>query len=258
MSKLLRFEFKRALRNHMSLYMCVISVLIGLLGFGVSILLTKDDFSAKVGIVGLYNAYSQFSYLILGVFFVFVFTKDFQFGHYQYIKQLGFELKHQFIAKILVILASTMPVMVLVYCVFGLILGIDDFLMLFQILAINLLSMLFIVLWALLVSLIFKRTITSTLVLYSAFLVFDIINYLGYGLTNPADSNSFSTFVVSQIADLAPSHLMLAELKIDYSEYGFLLAIIVECAWIAILLIASIIRIRLFQNNKISLYSSKS
>lgn len=114
------------------------------------------------------------------------------------------------------------------------------------------LTLIFTVLFSIVLSLIFKKTMVATLIGYGLFIIFNIVNLVGLGLTNPADNNSISYVTLSSLAGQKVTHYSLSKSNIDFYQYKYQLITIPIIVWILILLtIIFAILIKRSKKNKI-------
>ncbi len=105
------------------------------------------------------------------------------------------------------------------------------------------LSLIFIILATMVLSITIKKTMTATLMGYCSFVIMNILNFIGFGVTNPADGNSISSVTIRVLAGRAVEHYSLKTLDIDFEKYGFILATLPVIIWDLILLLVVIILI---------------
>ena len=99
------------------------------------------------------------------------------------------------------------------------------------------LAIIFIIFFAMVLSLTIKKTMPATLTGYGMFILLNIVNLVGYGITNPADGNSLSYTTFSALSGQTISHYSLSKVTIDYEKYRYILTTVPAFFWICILLI---------------------
>lgn len=244
MKRLMMFEFKRMIRNKMLYLTLVLILMIGILGHILNIVFNSKITDPRYGLLSLYSAYTQFTYLMCGYVFVYTFSNDFSNGINIFINQIGYSMKKIILAKTLLLTLIVIPLVDIIFLVMNLIYGNNDYKYLILLISVVDLGIIFIILLAIVLSLFLKKTMPATLILYGLFIIFNISNLFLYGLTNPADGNSISTYVVQKLIGANPGNLHLDKLSMNIGTEGVFFAILVPLIWIIIFNMIVILKIR--------------
>lgn len=245
MKKLFNLEMKRLYRSKVFLLMILLMVLIGGLGIVLNQVFYKDMADERMILLSLYNSYTQFTYLILGFVFVSIFAKDYQNGVYAWMNQMNYGMGQVLLAKVATACVVIIPLIDIVFIVTQVICGIQDK----EYLGLCILhvdfNVLYIVLLALLLSIIMKRAIQATLTMYGLLVIFNGANLIGYGMVNPSDSNSLCSYYLSKVLIDSQSHYSLSKLTLSDGVMRFV-SIGLPLVWSLILgiLIVFMLRVR--------------
>lgn len=236
MKKLLTFQATR-MRNNKTLFLLpLLLIIIGISGLFLANLFYGEQASAKEKLLCLYNAYSQFTFLFLVYLFVSTFTSDYKNGVYSFMNQIGFSVGRCLVSKSVIVLAVSFIVTNVFIAIANFIFGNSDVEYLILLLVTINLTLIFTILFSMMLSLIFKKTMVATLIGYGSFVILNIINLVGFGLTNPADSNSISYITLSSLAGQQTTHYSISKLGMDFYQYRYALIIVPIIVWILILL----------------------
>ncbi len=236
MKRLFYFQFVRLKNQKLMLLLPILTLFIG----GTGILLGYMYYGGintapQMWLLSLYNSYTQFTFLFLIYIFVSFFTNDFTNGIYSYMKQIGFSLKKCIVAKMILLFLVTFGGTNLFFIFTSIVVGNKNYYyLLLMLLSVNL-SLIFIILFTLLLSLILKKTMVATISGYLLFMVMNVINLFGFGLTNPADGNSISSITFRAISGREVTHYSLKTLNLDYSKYSLILTSGPTLVWIGII-----------------------
>ena len=215
----------------------ILCVVIAVLGMALNELFYKNDNNPMGKMMSIFNAYTQFSYLILGFLFVQTFAKDYPNGVVNFYKQLGYSLTQQYICKFLVMVICTVPCIDVVVLICNFAYGNNNM----KFLLIELLSLTFtlgyIILLAMFVASILKNTVKAVLVFFGLFVLFNIINIVAWGLINPADGNSIVTFCMSNWAGRKVSHYSLDRFFEQIMKYKEIVSCFVPLGWCMVMTI---------------------
>lgn len=244
MKKLLSLEFRRLKKNNTLILLVTLMVAIGIFGYILNIIFYPDSDNAKVGILSMYNAYTQFLFLILAYIFSNIFAGDFSRGITLFYRQMGVSLKKLIACKAMLVMALIIPAVDLIFVIVNILYKNSDWGYLLLVIACVDLGIIFTVVLSILVAVIAKKVMTATIVMYGLFLVFDVINTVSFGITNPADSNSLTTLVLSKFADSNFSNIYSEKMTIDFQTQGVFLALTIPIIWIILLAVSSFIIIR--------------
>ncbi|MDR2044794.1 MAG: hypothetical protein LBQ15_10635 [Clostridium sp.] len=229
---------KRLKNRKILLLLPILLLVIGAMGLVLGILFYGQDASPKMWLVSVYNSYTQFTFLFMIYVFVSTFSDDFAKGIYAFMKQVGYPLNQciftKAIAMYLVSFLGTNLFLIMTNIMSG---NTDDPYLLMILVSVNL-SLIFIILFAIVLSLLVKKTLAATLTGYGLFLLMDVLNFVGFGLTNPSDGNSISSVAIRVLAGQPLDHYSLSRMNLDFEKYGFLYATIPVLAWVLVLLLA--------------------
>ena len=245
MLKLLKFEFKRLWKTKALVLLWILCVAIAVMGAVLNNFFYDGIDDSYRKLLSIFNAYTQFSYLILGFLFVTVFTRDNTNGIVNFYKQIGFSQLSQYTCKTIMLFLASVPLIAATVIICGIIYQNQDPGFLLTMLIAIIFSMLFIILLALFVSLILKNTLRSVLVFYGLFVLFNILNLAFYGLTNPADGNSIVTFCMSNWNGISASHYSLDKIAKDIIVYKKLICCFVPAGWCLLLLLVNMVLIKI-------------
>lgn len=233
MARLFSLEIKRLHRSKVLWMSIGLVCLIGGLGAILNQVFYSELNKSETLLFSLYNSYTQFAYLVLGVVFVNVFAKDFQNGVYAWIEQLGYPLYQVLLIKLASIVLLVLPLINLLFILVQVLYGKSDLSWFFECIYQVNVSVIYIILLALLLALVFKKVLSATLVMYGLFMVFNGGNFICYGLFNPADANSIGTYFVSKKVFENQTHYSIS--KVMWSdEFMRILANAMPVIWIAI------------------------
>ena len=104
MLKLLKFEFKRLWKTKALVLLWILCVAIAVMGAVLNNFFYDGIDDSYRKLLSIFNAYTQFSYLILGFLFVTVFTRDNTNGIVNFYKQIGFSQLSQYTCKTIMLL----------------------------------------------------------------------------------------------------------------------------------------------------------
>lgn len=237
--KLFKLEFTRMIRSRILQLSLGLLLLIGVLGMVLYNAYYKPRNDSRYVLLSLYNSYTQFTYLVLGFVFVSTFCKDFQNGVYAWFKQIGYDFRHVCIVKLIVLLVTVLPLLNIVFIGAQLIIRNTDVGYFSLCIACVNLDVIYIVILSLFISVLFKKVIQSTLIMYGLFIVFNGMNLVLYGMINPADSNSISSYYLGKLLNSNQSHYSLTKVSLQDSLLC-LVSLLLPIIWIILLLIATV------------------
>lgn len=236
MKKLLVFQLIRFKNKNILLLMPGLLLGIGFMGLLLGVMVYGINAAPEMWLVSVYNAYTQFTFLFLINIFVSTFSDDFTNGIYNFMRQIGCSFKQCIWSKAICIYFMTF-IGTNVFILFTYFISANNDIKYLSTIMISVnFSLIFIILFAIILSLTIKKTMTATLIGYGSFLIMNILNFIGFGLTNPADGNSISSVTIRFLAGGSLDHYSLKTTNIDFQKYGFLLAILPVVAWDFILL----------------------
>lgn len=239
MSRLFEFQFVRLKNQKLIILLPVLILIIGGAGILLGYIYYKDaDVDSRMWLFSLYNSYTQFTFLFLIYIFVSFFANDFKNGIYSFMNQIGFSIRKCIAGKAVLLFTITVIVMDLFFIITNFAVGNTDYYFLFLVLLSVDLSLIFIVLFTLLLSLSIRKTMAATIVGYLLFLAMNVLNFIGFGLTNPADGNSISSVTFQAMCGIEVEHYSLKTLDLDYNKYSLLLATGPTLVWIFIIFMA--------------------
>lgn len=235
MQALFKFEWKRLNRSKATCMAIILIVLIGVLGCILNQVFYAGLEAPKECLISVFNSYTQFTYLILGFLFVQNFAKDYKQGVAGFYNQMGFGIMKQNFCKMLVLITVTIPAIDFFIIMSSIYYGNSSWKFLLLMLLIIDLSTLYIILLAMLVASFGKSVVGSVLVFYGLFIGFNVINLLGFGLSNPADGNSISTYLFSEYAGRRMNHYSLDKIREHIVMYKVELSLGIPAVWCLIL-----------------------
>ena len=211
--------------------------LIGILGYILNVVFYSKVSNPRLSMLSLYNSYTQFSYLMLVYVFVYTFANDFSKGINIFMEQIGYSVKKVISAKVLVLSIIIIPLVDVIFLVMNFVYGNTDFKYLLLLILIVDLGLIFIISLSIVLSLFLKKTMPATLTLYGLYIIFNILNLFLYGATNPADGNSFSTYILHKLIGVSSGNSYLDKLNVPIETWGVFFAIAIPSIWIALLAI---------------------
>ena len=241
--KLFKLELKRMIRSRILQLSLLLLILIGILGIVLYNVYYGQRNDSRYILLSLYNSYTQFTYLILGFVFISTFCKDFENGVYAWYKQMGYSFQYVSITKLIVLLLTVIPLLNIVFFGSQIVSQNSDYN--YYVLCITCVNfnVIYIIILSLFISVVFKKVIQSTLIMYGIYVVFNGINLPFYGIVNPADSNSISSYYLCKILNPLQDHLSLSKVSLSDSALCTI-SILLPLMWIMILLIATTIIIK--------------
>lgn len=241
MKRLLIFEYKRIKKTKVLYLAWLLCIIIAVVGMVLNRLFYGDTADSSRKMLSIFNSYTQFSYLILGFLFVTTFTKDSLNGITSFYKQIGFSYTKQYFGKMIVLFVCIVPVIALITLICNFIYGNSNLNYLFVLLVAIIMSQVYIMLLAILISLVFKNTVKAVLLFYGLFIIFNILNIGCFGLINPADSNSILTFCLTNWVEKGMSHYSLDKVSDFVLKNKAIICYLEPLAWCIILVISDII-----------------
>lgn len=246
MGNLFKMEFKRLLRSRVYQLCQLLLILIGGLAAILNYVYYRGQGDSRYNLFGLYNSYTQFTYLVLGFVFISMFAKDFQNGVYSWFRQLGYDFGRIIAVKLAVLITAILPLLNLIFIVVQLF---SDKLyygyFIKCLLSVNF-GVIYIMVLALTISLLFKKVIQSTLIMYGLFIVLNGLNLVLYGLVNPSDANSITSYYLCK--EINPNYVHYSLDKLSLSHRGLeLIALSLPVIWIFVLSILAVLLKRRYQ-----------
>ncbi len=232
---MVKFELKRMIRSNVLQLSIILMVMISVLGIILHNIYYSSVGDSRYLLLSLYNSFTQFTYLVLAFVIVSVFCKDFQTGVYKWYEQLGVSFNKVTKAKFLSLLVTILPIVNIVLLTANIFSGNKDVNYFLTILGCANLNMIYIVAVAFFLSVVFRKTIVSTLVMYGVYILFNALNLWGFGLLNPTDANSISSYYLGKVLNPAQVHYSLNKLTITDSWLCFA-TIVVPIIWILVLM----------------------
>lgn len=236
MIMLFRLEWKRLRRSYVIPLCLLLLALIGLLGAILSCIYYSKQNDPRYLLYGLYNSYAQFTYLVLGFVLVSVYAKDYQNGVYAWYRQMNMSFKQVTTAKMTVLLTLILPFLNAIFIIVQIVSKNQDIGYFFMCLVSANFSMVYIVALAFIISILVKKVIQATLIMYGLYVLFNGLNLIGYGIINPSDSNSIVTYYLGKIINPSQTHYSLDKLTLSTSCMRGI-AFGLPVLWIVILLI---------------------
>ncbi len=235
--KLLNLEIKRMFRSRIIQLTIILLILIGALAMFLYNIYYSSRNDTRYVILSLYNSYTQFTYLVLSFVFVSTFCKDFQNGVYAWYNQLGYSFDKVCISKFTSLFLTVLPLMNIIFISANIISRNSDFkFFILSTICVNL-DVIYIIVLAFFISVIFRKVVQSTLIMYGIYVIFNGVNLMCYGLVNPADSNSISSYYLGNLI-ITQSHHSLDKISLS-NNLLCSLSISLPIIWIVVLLIAT-------------------
>lgn len=235
--KLLNMELKRMFRSRIFQLSIILLILIGALAMFLYNIYYRSRNDSRYVLLSLYNSYTQFTYLVLSFVFVSTFCKDFQNGVYAWYNQLGYSFGKVCLMKFISLFLTVLPLINIVFISANFISGNKDFKYFLLCTSCVNLDVIYIIMLAFFISVIFRKVVQSTLIMYGIYVIFNGINLMCYGLINPADSNSISSYYLGKLI-IAQSHYSLNKISLSNAVLCSS-SILIPIIWTAILLFAA-------------------
>lgn len=243
MKKLLKFELKRFKHRKILILLPLILIAIGVAG----LLLGSayhNNFTPKLNMLNVYNAYSQFAFLFVSYIYISVLTEDFSKGYYRFFEQIGYSLSKCIFIKSLILFIISIIVTDLFMIIYALIINVADLQYLGLMLISVDLGLLFILLLSNVLALIFKKVTIATVLSFVLYIVFDFANLVAYGLTNPCDANSLACVTFGQLSGLELTHDSLSKLNLNFVDNSVIFTTLPAIIYCLILIGINIILIK--------------
>ena len=241
MIKLLHFEFKRFIHSKRIILIIFLLLLIGLSGVALCHAFYSPLQEPKIGLLSLFNSYTQFTFLVLAFLFARYFARDLEDGSMILFVYLGFSKNKILFAKFLLLVIVVLPVIDITmaggYCFYGC----NDIAYLGEVLLLLNLCVLSIVSCALFFSSIFKKASITAIAMYAYFLICNVLNLFCFGLANQADGNSITTYVAAKTSGIINSHPSLSQISSPFVENIDIFSVLINVLWVAIFIIATLI-----------------
>lgn len=224
--RLLRFEFVRLIRSKVAAMTIVLIFSIGILGIVLNYVYNSNN-SPMSSMLSIYNSYTQFTYLILGFVFIQTFTKDYERGVNNFYIQQGYNMVNFYISKFILLVLLTLPVIDMILIVTNMLYNNSNILLLAEIIIIVDLSIVFVALLSMAISILTQRIALAVLILYGLFILFSIGNLFLFGLFNPADGNSVSAYLLNLIANQSVSHYSLDGINLGSVKHKSVISVVI-------------------------------
>ena len=236
MNKLFKFEFKRLFSKKIIFFLPLILFAIGMSGILLGYVY-GNNLNEKVLLLNVFNAFNQFSFLFLSFIYISVLAEDFSKGNYKFLQQLGFSLGKSMLIKSLILYFISIVIADLFIIIYAIIIGILDWSFVILMIGTVDLGLLFIIFLSNILSIIFKRITTATVISFVSYIIFDFINLVLFGLTNPCDANSLSCVTLGQLAGMPLKHDSLSTLNLNYKQYALIFTMLPSIIYCIVLLI---------------------
>lgn len=168
-----------------------------------------------------------------------MFCKDFQTGVYAWYEQLGVSYYKVTIMKFISSMVTVLPILNIVIVIANAFIGNYDIGYFTITLFCANLNIIYIITLSLFLSIVFRKIIVSTLVMYGMYILFNGLNLWLFGLFNPTDSNSISSYYLGKLLNPSQVHYSLNKVDISNSLLCFA-TIAVPLVWILLLIGLSI------------------
>lgn len=251
MSALFRFELIRLKNKKLLILMPLIFIVIGIAGMFLSNIFYKKV-DGQIKILSVLNAYNQFTFIFFSFIYIYIYSTDIKNGINVYVTQIGYSLKEIIFCKTVILyvisfLASNCTLIILFFS-----LGNTDLTYLFTMLVDLDINLFFILLFSLFLSLVFKNTMTATLICFAMFIVFNTVNLMFFGVFNQADPNSISYNAILASIGEPVQQRSLSKLGINLANYKYLFLVFPSFIWISLLAITDSLLLKK-RGNKIEL-----
>ncbi len=235
LKKLFLLELNRLKHSYTIFFIILLTIIIGVLGIVLNSIYYGDS-NPEIGMLSVFNAYTQFTYLMLGFVFIHTFVKDYDKGITNFYLQQGYSLSKQTICKFTLLCVIVLPFIDVLLIIANLIYKNSDIQYLLKLIIIIELSTVYIILLAILIATLVKKSISAVLIFYGLFIILNVANIFTLGLLNPADGNSISTYLLSEYCGRTIVHFTLDHFKEQLLKYSDLLSIIIPFFYCLILL----------------------
>ncbi len=235
MSKLIKFQFMRAFESKRLILSIGLLLLTAITGFVLCEVFYSPLEDSRLGILSLFNSFTQFFYLIFAYILVSLFADDIQSGSIILFRYMGFGTSSVVLSKIIYCLVLFIPIVDLAVVIGAFIYQCNNFEFLIKVLLVLDLSIIQVLLLACFLSQLIKKTNIATIVMYGCFLCFNIVNIFAYGLTNQADSNSLTTYFVASLSDSLRNQPKWESVVDLTNDQLFFYSVLVNIFWILLL-----------------------
>lgn len=235
---MLKFEFRRLYRSR---FLLILALLIGgaaVAGLGMSVVFSEhaDIKNSGGAIMSFYNSFAQLSFPILGACYAYYFAKDFENGTYDFCRQAGFGLTRVIRTRLTTLLGVSLALVAVMYVVYVVVDGHVTLEFASFVFVAVALMIVFTVMSAAFIGVVFARSLWATLAMPVIWVVLSFVNFFGYGLTNQADTASFTSYVAAEMVGGIHSinYRSIDTLGIDLVSWGVPIALGLFMVWISL------------------------
>ena len=245
MHRLLRFEFVRLIRSGVAAMTIALILAICILGMVLDYVCYSNN-SPMASMISIYNAYTQFTYLILGFVFIQTFTKDYERGVNNFYIQQGYNMIDFYVSKFILLVLLTLPVIDTLLIAANILYNNSNVMFLAEMIIIVDLSIVYIILLSMAISILTRKVVQAVLIFYGFFILFNIGNLFLLGLFNPADVNSFSAYLLNLMANQNVTHYSLDGINLGSIQHKTIISVVIPLLDSIIILLVDV----LLLNNK--------
>lgn len=240
MKKLLHFEFVRLIRSKVATLIIIFVFVIGVLCIAFNCI-WYDSSSPMSSMIIIYNAYTQFIYLILSLVFILTFTKDYKKGVNNFYIQQGYNMIDFYISKFILLVVLTLPIIDVIFIVANVLYNNTNMLFLVEMILIVDLSIIFVILLSMAISILTRNVFKAIIIFYGLFVLFNIGNLFLFGLFNPADWNSISTYLLNLMSDPNAIHYSLDNINLGSVKHKSVISVVVPLLDSLIMLLVDVL-----------------
>lgn len=239
MIRLIRFQFQRSIVSKKLVLSFVLLLLIAIAGVVLCEAFYSPLDNSRIGLLSLFNSFTQFFYLVFAFLLVSMFADDIQSGSIILLRYMGYSESAVTTSKLLFSLILFLPSVDVLVLVGALVYSCQDASFILTLITLLDLSVVQVVLTACFFSRLIKRTNIATLVMYGWFICSNILNLFLSGLINQADGNSITTYCVTIASGMGKEQPYWSHVCELANEELFFTAVICNLVWIALLLLLS-------------------
>ncbi len=226
MKKLLHFEFIRLIRSKVAALVFVLIFVIAAFGIVFNHICHSGD-SPMSNMIVIYNSYTHFIYLVLSLVFIITFTKDYKKGVNDFYVQQGYNMVDFYISKFILLVFFNLPIIDVIFIATNFFYNNSNIMFLAEMIMIVNLSTVFVVLMTMAISMLTKNTVRAILIFYGLFALFNIGNLFLFGVFNPADWNSISSYLLNLMSDPNTTHYSLGDINLGSVRHQSVICVVV-------------------------------
>lgn len=239
--RLIKFEFSRLVHTKKIFLIEALLAVIGVSGIVLCAVFYSQIDDTRIGVMSLFNSFTQFTFLVLAYILVQQIAQDIQDGSVILLNYLGYSQNRILLSKLIVLSIVLLPSIDFFIFVGSFYYGCNDYSFIGLTILLLDFSVLLIIACAAAISSVLKRVGTATIAMYLFYLVSNILNLFCFGLFNQADGNSISTRALQEAIGISARHPSLDKLASMGANDLALLAIVASVVWITLFVFVAFI-----------------